>query len=303
MAADYQTVAAAAAARSARCAPCAASTSRPRSPVWSARSQFKSGDEVAASQVLAQLNADADIAQLHALRGRRRPRVDGLRARQGAARGGGGEPGAGRRRRRGPQGQARAGGAAGGARRQEDDPRAVRRQARHQHGEPGPVSQRRRQARDAAGARSDLRRLHACRSSSCRSSSSASKVTLDDRRLQGHGFAGKITAINSEGRRQHAQRPGRGDDAESEAAAAAGHVRRRVQINSGDEERYLTLPQTAITYNPYGDTVFVVEPSDTKDAKRQGAQLIGAADLRHHGAEARRPGRDPEGHRARARRS
>jgi membrane fusion protein (multidrug efflux system) len=27
------------------------------------------------------------------------------------------------------------------------------------------------------------------------------------------------------------------------------------------------LPQTAITFNPYGDTVFVVKPSDKKDAK------------------------------------
>jgi len=40
-----------------------------------------------------------------------------------------------------------------------------------------------------------------------------------------------------------------------------------VKLNSGDEQRYLTLPQTAITYNPYGDTVFVVKESDNKDDK------------------------------------
>jgi len=40
-----------------------------------------------------------------------------------------------------------------------------------------------------------------------------------------------------------------------------------VKLNSGDEQRYLTLPQTAITYNPYGDTVFVVKESDRKDDK------------------------------------
>ena len=40
-----------------------------------------------------------------------------------------------------------------------------------------------------------------------------------------------------------------------------------VKLNSGDEQRYLTLPQTAITYNPYGDTVFVVKESDKKDDK------------------------------------
>jgi membrane fusion protein, multidrug efflux system len=40
-----------------------------------------------------------------------------------------------------------------------------------------------------------------------------------------------------------------------------------VKVDSGNENRYLTLPQTAITYNPYGDTVFVVKPSDKKDEK------------------------------------
>jgi len=39
------------------------------------------------------------------------------------------------------------------------------------------------------------------------------------------------------------------------------------KVIAGEPNRYLTLPQTAITYNPYGDTVFVVKPSDKKDAK------------------------------------
>jgi len=40
-----------------------------------------------------------------------------------------------------------------------------------------------------------------------------------------------------------------------------------VRVNSGDENRYLTLPQTAITFNPYGNTVFVVKSSDKKEDK------------------------------------
>ncbi|HEX8012890.1 MAG TPA: efflux RND transporter periplasmic adaptor subunit [Casimicrobiaceae bacterium] len=40
-----------------------------------------------------------------------------------------------------------------------------------------------------------------------------------------------------------------------------------VKVNAGEEQRHLTLPQTVITYNPYGDTVFVVRPSDKKDDK------------------------------------
>jgi membrane fusion protein (multidrug efflux system) len=38
-----------------------------------------------------------------------------------------------------------------------------------------------------------------------------------------------------------------------------------VSIDAGDEIAQITLPQAAITYNPYGDTVFVVEQSGTDD--------------------------------------
>jgi membrane fusion protein (multidrug efflux system) len=34
-----------------------------------------------------------------------------------------------------------------------------------------------------------------------------------------------------------------------------------VEVQAGAVERHLTLPQTAVTYNPYGDTVFIVEES------------------------------------------
>jgi membrane fusion protein (multidrug efflux system) len=48
----------------------------------------------------------------------------------------------------------------------------------------------------------------------------------------------------------------------------------RVGVNSGDKKRYLTLPQTAITYNPYGSTVFVVKPGEQKDAKGDGQKVV-----------------------------
>jgi len=44
-----------------------------------------------------------------------------------------------------------------------------------------------------------------------------------------------------------------------------------VKLDSGGEQRYVTLPQTAITYNPYGDTVFIVKESDKKDDKGKAA--------------------------------
>jgi membrane fusion protein (multidrug efflux system) len=39
----------------------------------------------------------------------------------------------------------------------------------------------------------------------------------------------------------------------------------RAAVDSGEKKAYLTLPQTAITYNPYGATVFIA--ADKKDAK------------------------------------
>jgi membrane fusion protein (multidrug efflux system) len=38
-----------------------------------------------------------------------------------------------------------------------------------------------------------------------------------------------------------------------------------VDIAAGQSQRYVTLPQTAVTYNPYGETVFIVEETG-KDA-------------------------------------
>jgi membrane fusion protein, multidrug efflux system len=40
-----------------------------------------------------------------------------------------------------------------------------------------------------------------------------------------------------------------------------------VAITSGGPQRFLTLPQTAVSYNPYGDTVFVVEEQQGQNGK------------------------------------
>ncbi len=40
-----------------------------------------------------------------------------------------------------------------------------------------------------------------------------------------------------------------------------------VKIDAGASMRYLTLPQTSITYNPYGATVFVVKPGKAPNAQ------------------------------------
>jgi len=44
-----------------------------------------------------------------------------------------------------------------------------------------------------------------------------------------------------------------------------------VAIESGSQQRYLTLPQTAIVYNPYGETVYVVRNKSQFDADQAAA--------------------------------
>src|SRR3546814_6080669 len=39
-----------------------------------------------------------------------------------------------------------------------------------------------------------------------------------------------------------------------------------VVIDTGEPQRYLTVPQTAIAFNPYGETVFVVTTADKFNA-------------------------------------
>lgn len=41
-----------------------------------------------------------------------------------------------------------------------------------------------------------------------------------------------------------------------------------VKVDSGAEQRYLTLPQTAVTYNPYGTTIFVVKRGEDKGGEK-----------------------------------
>jgi membrane fusion protein, multidrug efflux system len=49
-----------------------------------------------------------------------------------------------------------------------------------------------------------------------------------------------------------------------------------VSISAGDRQRYVTLPQTAVTYNPYGETVFVV---DSKSEDAQGKPQLTARQI------------------------
>jgi hypothetical protein len=88
----------------------------------------------------------------------------------------------------------------------------------------------------------------------------------DDGYLQGRAVHRQDQCDQPQDRHQYPQRAGRGHYPQSQAAAAPRHVR-QCAGELGEENRYITLPQTAITFNPYGDTVFVVKPSDKKEDK------------------------------------
>jgi membrane fusion protein (multidrug efflux system) len=73
-------------------------------------------------------------------------------------------------------------------------------------------------------------------------------------------------------------------------------------VEAGDKKHYLTLPQTAITYNPYGSTVFVVQTAEEAAAAAKAASAPAPAASGYFvqqafvtRRDARRPGRDPQG--------
>jgi membrane fusion protein, multidrug efflux system len=92
------------------------------------------------------------------------------------------------------------------------------------------------------------------------------RLTLSSDAFPGQTFPGKVTAINP-----------KVDPATRniQLEATVDNVKRQllpgmfanIDIDAGDKKRYLTLPQTAVTYNPYGSTVFVLRPGDKKDAQ------------------------------------
>jgi membrane fusion protein (multidrug efflux system) len=88
-------------------------------------------------------------------------------------------------------------------------------------------------------------------------------------------FAGKVTAINPQ------------VDASSrnvQVRATLGNADRRllpgmyatVDIDIGAPQRHITLPQTAIAYNPYGSTVFLVEQQGAAQSAQQTFVTTGA---------------------------
>lgn len=92
-------------------------------------------------------------------------------------------------------------------------------------------------------------------------------INLSNDAYVGVNFAGKITALNPK-----IDATTRNVQVEATLANPKHQLLpgmfANVKVDMGEKKAYLTLPQTAITYNPYGSTVFIVKPDDKKDAKK-----------------------------------
>ena len=86
------------------------------------------------------------------------------------------------------------------------------------------------------------------------------KVIVTSDTYPGRRFDGRITAINPQ-----VDAATRNFQAEATLANPKHELLpgmyASVEVQAGSVERHLTLPQTAVTYNAYGDTVFIVEES------------------------------------------
>jgi membrane fusion protein (multidrug efflux system) len=76
----------------------------------------------------------------------------------------------------------------------------------------------------------------------------------------GVSFAGKITSINSKVDSSSRNVQARASFANADRRLVPG-MYANVEIDNGNATSQITLPQSAITYNPYGDTVYVVQRS------------------------------------------
>lgn len=92
-------------------------------------------------------------------------------------------------------------------------------------------------------------------------------INLTSDGFTGTVFAGKITALDPKVDSATRNIQAQATLANSKRQLLPGMFA-NVRVDMGDKKRYLTLPQTAITYNPYGSTVFIVKPDDKKDSAK-----------------------------------
>jgi membrane fusion protein (multidrug efflux system) len=90
-------------------------------------------------------------------------------------------------------------------------------------------------------------------------------VTLSSEAYPGKNFSAHITAINPkvDANLRNIQVQATMDNSSHQLLPG---MFANVSVLIGAKKKYLTIPQTAITYNPYGSTVFIVKTSDKADS-------------------------------------
>ncbi|MGN6226837.1 MAG: efflux RND transporter periplasmic adaptor subunit [Dyella sp.] len=91
-------------------------------------------------------------------------------------------------------------------------------------------------------------------------------VTLTLDAYAGRSFSGKLSAINPKVDTSTRNVQVEATVPNHDQTLTPGMFA-KVSVDVGQQRTQLTLPQAAIVYNPYGDTVYVVQPSKGKDAK------------------------------------
>ncbi|MGN6235177.1 efflux RND transporter periplasmic adaptor subunit [Dyella sp.] len=91
-------------------------------------------------------------------------------------------------------------------------------------------------------------------------------VTLSLDAYAGRSFSGKLSAINPKVDTSTRNVQVEATVPNHDQTLTPGMFA-KVSVDVGQQRTQLTLPQAAIVYNPYGDTVYVVQPSKGKDAK------------------------------------
>ena len=97
-------------------------------------------------------------------------------------------------------------------------------------------------------------------------------ITVHVDAYKGESFAGKIAAINPKVDTGSRNVQVRATLSNPDHKLLPG-MYATVEIATGSPQNYVTLPQTAITYNPYGDTVYIV---DSKGADAEGKPQLTA---------------------------
>lgn len=102
------------------------------------------------------------------------------------------------------------------------------------------------------------------------------KVALSLDAYPGKSFEGTLTAISPKVDDQTRNVQVEATIPNSDHVLAPGMFA-NVAVEVGEQKKYLTLPQTAVVYNPYGETVYVVKKKSEFDKAQAEAQKSAAA--------------------------